>query len=254
MEFGCRLGVTYLCTQLDICCYDGYFCNGNHEDHANDAQEAKNIIVAALVLPETLEDEEKFDEDNGEGNQASQKGSVGALGIPRLCWDLTGDHICLGRVIPWLCANEAIPAARIYERHLDEKPKSCQADKCGERNRCAGGLGPDEKIKYEYRTKKEAREEKGGLLLVSLVTCLLTLGVLTINVFFRQFCPPKVLYTLPEKYPEKRPAKMNKPMPTLINPPRKLGLRTPKQLRSRRPVAMKTSCMPDPTNGARSPG
>lgn len=80
-----------------------------------------------------------------------------------------------------------------------------------------------------------------------------TVDQLTMSVFFRQWTPPKVLYNLPEKYPEKRPAKTNKPMPTLTNPPRKLGFKTPKQLRINSPETIKKSCMPEPTNGANRP-
>lgn len=38
--------------------------HGNKAHKADDAQESKDIVVAALVLPETLEDKEEFDEDD----------------------------------------------------------------------------------------------------------------------------------------------------------------------------------------------
>lgn len=48
--------------------------------------------------------------------------SLKAMQIPRLGRNLARDRVRLGRVFPRLGSHEAIPAAEVYQRNLNEKP------------------------------------------------------------------------------------------------------------------------------------
>ena len=61
--------VMVLGTELAVGGDDGHFANRDQEDQADGTQKPKHVVVAALVLPQVLEQEEEFDEQHCEGNQ-----------------------------------------------------------------------------------------------------------------------------------------------------------------------------------------
>lgn len=77
---------TYLGAKLAIRSDNGNLANGNQQNQRYRAQEPEDIVVAALILPQVLEQEKEFDEQHCEGNQPRQQGSVNAAQVPRLRW------------------------------------------------------------------------------------------------------------------------------------------------------------------------
>lgn len=60
---------TYLGAKLAIRNDNGNLANSNQQNQRYRAQEPEDVIVAALILPQVLEQEEEFDEQYCEGNQ-----------------------------------------------------------------------------------------------------------------------------------------------------------------------------------------
>lgn len=60
-----------LLAQHDVGSHNSDLDNSQDPHETDNTQEAENIVVAALVLPEAAEHEEKFDEHNGEGDKPS---------------------------------------------------------------------------------------------------------------------------------------------------------------------------------------
>lgn len=69
-EDGLPPPVVVFLAQHDVGCDDGDLHDRQDAHQTDDAQEAENVIISALVLPEAAEDEEEFDEDDGEGDKA----------------------------------------------------------------------------------------------------------------------------------------------------------------------------------------
>ena len=78
--------VTYLGAKLAIRSDNSNLANSNQQNQRYRAQEPEDVIVAALILPQVLEEEEEFDEQYCEGNQSRQQCSVNAAQVPRLRW------------------------------------------------------------------------------------------------------------------------------------------------------------------------
>lgn len=98
-------------------------CNlndGNDQHNADHGEEAEDIIVAALVLPQTSEYEQQLDEDDSERNEAGEEDAVYVLGVPGLSWDLARDSVCLCRMLPRLAPVISIPASSVNEWQLDQ--------------------------------------------------------------------------------------------------------------------------------------
>lgn len=72
----------YLCAKLNIGGNDRNLDHGDEANQADHAQEPKYVVVSTFVLPETAENEQKFNEDNGEGNEACKEDCIDALRIP----------------------------------------------------------------------------------------------------------------------------------------------------------------------------
>ena len=64
---------TYLVAEHDIDGDDGHLRHGDHAQEEDDDQIAGLVVVARLVLPGALEDEEQLDEDYNEGYESGQK-------------------------------------------------------------------------------------------------------------------------------------------------------------------------------------
>ena len=60
---------TYLGTKLAIRSDNSNLANSNQQNQRYRAQEPEDVIVAALILPQVLEQEEEFDEQHCKGNQ-----------------------------------------------------------------------------------------------------------------------------------------------------------------------------------------
>lgn len=60
---------TYLGAKLAIRNDNGNLANSNQQNQRYRAQEPEDVIVAAFILPQVLEQEEEFDEQYCEGNQ-----------------------------------------------------------------------------------------------------------------------------------------------------------------------------------------
>ena len=116
---------THLGAELDVGRDDGDLADGDYQDDADDAQEAEDVVVATLVLPEALEDEHELDEQDRKGDQAGEQCPVSAAGVPRLDRDLARTRVGLGRVVPRLGSKVAVPASRVDEGHLDQQPERC---------------------------------------------------------------------------------------------------------------------------------
>lgn len=119
--------------ELQIGGDDGHFADGDDEDGADDAQEAKDVVIAALVLPQVFEYKYQFDEEDRERHQAGQKHN---LQVPIVPWphrDLACDRVGLGRVLPRLGLDEAVPAADVDQGSLDQKPQRHEPDQGAER-------------------------------------------------------------------------------------------------------------------------
>ena len=78
--------VTYLGAKLAIRSDNSNLANSNQQNQRYRAQEPEDVIVAALILPQVLEEEEEFDEQHCEGNQPRQQCPVNAAQVPRLGW------------------------------------------------------------------------------------------------------------------------------------------------------------------------
>ena len=98
-----------------------------------------------------------------------------------------------------LAAMKAVPITDIDQRQLDEEPEGEQTYQGPKGEGGAGGLGPHEEIEDEHRDEEEAGKEESGLLVCQLGFWDHKERDLAIKVFFLQFMPPNVLYTLPEK-------------------------------------------------------
>lgn len=61
---------TYLRAKLDVDADDGSLHHGQDENGGDNGEETKDVVVAALVLPQAAEEKEELDEDDGKGNQA----------------------------------------------------------------------------------------------------------------------------------------------------------------------------------------
>lgn len=60
--------VIVLVAQLHVGRDDRHLADRDSQDGADDAEEAKDVVVAALVLPDTLEHEQQLDEEYCEWN------------------------------------------------------------------------------------------------------------------------------------------------------------------------------------------
>ena len=136
--------------------------DGDDAEESDDAQEAEDVVISAFVLPDALEDEEEFDEDDGEGDEARDEDAVQVFGVPGLRGDLAGDAVGLCGVLVGRAVVEAVPAAAVDEGELDEEPEGYEADEGAEGEGGAGLLGPDEEVEDEHGEEEEAGEEEGG--------------------------------------------------------------------------------------------
>jgi hypothetical protein len=116
------LDIFYLGAELNVCRDDGDLADSDHQDGTDNAQEAENVVVTALVLPQALEHKHELDEENGKGDQAGKQCSGGASTVPRLDWDLPSNRVGLGRMAPRFGSDVAVPASRIDEGHLNQEP------------------------------------------------------------------------------------------------------------------------------------
>lgn len=109
----------YLGAELDVRRDDGDLADRDYQDGTDDAQEAEDVVVAALVLPQALEHKHELDEQDGKGDEAGEESAGRATSVPRLRWDLSGTRVGLGRVAPRFCSDVAVPAARVDEGDLN---------------------------------------------------------------------------------------------------------------------------------------
>ena len=149
LERGLRQN-TYLRAELDVGRDNGDLADGDYQDGADDAQEAEDVVVAALVLPEALEDEHELYEQDRKRDQSSEQCPIRAAGVPRLDWDLAGNRVGLGGVVPRLGSEVAIPASHVDEGHLDQEPERGQADEGAEGDGGTRGLRPDEEVENKH--------------------------------------------------------------------------------------------------------
>ena len=145
---------------MDICRNNGNFDHSHDENQADHAQETKDIVVATLVLPQAPEDEQQLDEDDRERHQTRQEYCINTSEVPRLLRDLPSDAVGFGRMFPWLTTMVPDPAANVYKRDLNQKPKRDECDEGTEWQSGTGCLGPDKEIENENRCEEQAREEK----------------------------------------------------------------------------------------------
>lgn len=89
---------TYLRTKLDICGYNGHFDDSDNTHKANYAQETKNVVIAALVLPQTPENEKKLDEDDRKWDETCKKDAINSFAVPQWLGNLTRGVVRLRRV------------------------------------------------------------------------------------------------------------------------------------------------------------
>lgn len=153
---------TYLGAELDVDGDDGRLHHGQGENHGHDGQEAEHIVVSALVLPETAEDEEQLDEDDGEGDETGEDSRLDGASVPRLRRDLARDGIGFDGVAVGATADEAVPAADVDERELDQKPEGEESKESTEGDGSGGGVCPDEEVEDEDCSEQEAGDESGG--------------------------------------------------------------------------------------------
>ena len=110
--------------ELNIGRNDGHFGNGDYKDDADNTEESEHIIISTLILPQALEDEQQFDEQDGEGNQSRNQDTMIVLEIPRLWRYLPWDRVGLCWVLPCIGSEIPIPASSIDQRQLNQKPES----------------------------------------------------------------------------------------------------------------------------------
>ena len=108
--------VIVLVAKLHICCNDGHLADRDGQDGADDAEKAKDVVVAALVLPDAFEYKEQLDEEYCEWDQSSKERCLPASCIPRRWRDLSWSSVGLGRMFPGFGPGIAIPTTRIYQR------------------------------------------------------------------------------------------------------------------------------------------
>jgi len=120
--------VVVLGAKLNIGRNDGDLANGDDKNDADNAKKSKNIVITTLVLPQTLEDEEELDEQDGERNQPSNQNPLVILRIPELLRDLSWDRIGLRRMFPCFSLVIAVPTSGVYQGQLDKKPQSRNSD------------------------------------------------------------------------------------------------------------------------------
>ena len=137
--------------------------HGKYKHSTDDAQKAKDVVIATLVLPQASEHEEQLDEYDGKRNKASEQGNMGAFRVPDLIRNLPRNSIGLGRMLPRLATVITHPASNVHEGNLDEEPEGHETDECAKGHGGAGGLGPDKEIQDEHDREEEAGEQEGRL-------------------------------------------------------------------------------------------
>lgn len=107
-------------TELGIGRNNRDFNDSDNVDNADDGQETKDVVVSALILPQTAEDEEQLNKDDGERHEACQQENVDTLRIPRLLRDLARYTAGFGWMFIRLAVIETVPATNINKWKLNE--------------------------------------------------------------------------------------------------------------------------------------
>lgn len=118
-------------------------------------------------MPNALENEQQFDEDNGEWKQTGKEDKLSALCIPGLGRNLAGDRVRLHWMGPRADLFEAIPAANVNKWKLNQQPQDQQRDQCAKRDRSAGRLRPHEEVENEDSGENKAWDECASLSLLA---------------------------------------------------------------------------------------
>ena len=105
---------TCLGANLDVGCDNRRFDDRDHEHDTDNAQEAENVVVSALILPQASKDEKQLDEDDGKRDQPRKSDEDDTISVPCLLGDLTGSDVRLSGMLPWLTAMVAIPTACVH--------------------------------------------------------------------------------------------------------------------------------------------
>lgn len=154
--------VVVLLAELDVDGDDGHLGNCHHQDDGDDGQEAKDVVVSALVLPERLEDEEELDEDDGKGDQAGEECRLDRLEIPRLLGHLARNRCRLGRMLPCPGLEIAIRRSHVHQRYLHTQPKGQDRDEGAKGNRRTRSLRPHKQVQDKDEGECHSGEEQGG--------------------------------------------------------------------------------------------